>query len=68
MKKIEKGLNGNGKQRRSEFREFCLKYGKDNVKRINNPEAKCKNTRVEITVADDNSSLLSDLVPVNTPV
>jgi len=68
MKKIEKGLNGNGKQRRSEFRDLCLKYGKENVKRINNPEAKCKNTRIEITVADDNSSLLSNLIPVNSAV
>lgn len=52
MQKIVKGLNGNCKNRRAEYRDLCLKYGKENVKRIDNPEAKCKNTRVEIMVPD----------------
>jgi hypothetical protein len=47
---INKGLNGNGKQRRAEFRELQKKFGIENVKRIDNPEARCKRTRVEITI------------------
>lgn len=49
MKKIIKGLNGNGKTRRAEFRKLQKQYGVENVKRIDNPEAQCKRTRVEIT-------------------
>ena len=52
MKKITKGLNGNNKNRRAEFRKLCEKYGADNVRRIDNPEAQCKGTRAEITLLD----------------
>lgn len=52
MKKITMGLNGNSKQRRSEYRELCKKHGAGNVKRIDNPESKCKGTKVEIAVPD----------------
>jgi hypothetical protein len=47
---INKGLSGNGKQRRGEFRRLQEKYGAENVKRIDNPDAQCKRTRVEIKV------------------
>lgn len=48
MSTITKGLTGNNKDRRAQFKQLCKQYGEENVKRIDNPEAKCKNTRVEI--------------------
>jgi hypothetical protein len=33
----ERGLSGNSKDRRKQYRKYCLKYGWDNVKRINIP-------------------------------
>ena len=48
-KLLKKGLNGDSKQRRATYRDLCRKHGVDKVKRVDNPDAKCKNTRVEIS-------------------
>jgi hypothetical protein len=42
------GLSGNNRDRRRQFRELVKKYGEGNVIRVDNPEAKCKNTFVRI--------------------
>jgi len=65
MQKIVKGLNGNGKTRRAEYRQLQKQYGVENVHRIDNPKAKCKLTRVEITMPDDTVMPVNKTVPVD---
>jgi len=50
--KVIKGLSGNNKDRRAQFRELCRKHGSANVRRVDNPDAKCKRTMVEIILPE----------------
>ena len=41
-------LTGNNRTRREQFKALCKEHGDGKVKRVDNPEARCKGTVAEV--------------------